>query len=67
MRGGASLQAYNACSLLLEEWQNLPTPQLPAHNNLARRINAMDLKDVLRKINSDRDNFVHGRLPPGGS
>ena len=67
MRGGASLQAYNACSLLLEEWQNLATPQLPAHDNLARRINAVDLKDVLREINSDRGNFVHGRLPPGGS
>jgi hypothetical protein len=27
----------------------------------------MDLKDVLREIKADRDNFVHGRLPFGGS
>jgi hypothetical protein len=62
-----SLQAYNTCSLLLEERQNLAPSQLPAHDNLARCINAVDLKDVLREINSDRGNFVHGRLPPGGS
>jgi hypothetical protein len=51
----------------LEEWQSLATPQLPAHDVLARRLNAVDLKDVLREINSDRGNFVHGRLPLGGS
>jgi hypothetical protein len=27
----------------------------------------MDLKDVLREIKPDRGNFVHGRLPFGGS
>ena len=27
-----------------------------------RRVNAVDLKYVLRKIDTDCDNFVHGRL-----
>ncbi len=67
MRGGACLEAHNTCSLLVEERQNLATSQLPAQDNLARCINAVDLKDALREINSDRGNFVHGRLPPGGS
>lgn len=26
------------------------------------RVNAVDLKNVLRKINTNRDNFAHGRL-----
>jgi hypothetical protein len=35
---------------------------LAADNHRAQTINAMDLKYVLRKINTDCDNFVHGRL-----
>ena len=31
-------------------------------NHATPRINAVDLKNVLRKINANRDNFVHGRI-----
>jgi hypothetical protein len=67
MRGGAGLNADKARKLLLKERQDLAAPQLPAHNSSARCINTMDLKDVLREIKADRGNFVHGRLPFGGS
>ena len=67
MRGSAGFNADKARSLLLKERQYLAAPQLPAHNNAARRINPMDLKDVLREIKPDCGNFVHGRLPLGGS
>jgi hypothetical protein len=41
----------------------LPTAQLPAKNHTTLRINAMDLKNVLRKIDTNRDNFVHRAAP----
>jgi hypothetical protein len=67
MRGGAGFNADKARSLPLKERQDLAAPQLPANNRSTRRINAMHLKDVLREIKPDRGNFVHGRLPFGGS
>ena len=39
-----------------------PAGAVPAGHHLTRPINAVDLKDVLRKIDTDRGNFVHGRL-----
>jgi len=53
--------------LFRKERQGLAAPQLPAHSSSTRRINSMDLEDILREIKSDRGNFVHGRLPFGGS
>jgi hypothetical protein len=54
--------------MVLEEGQNPSPPQLTAEDHRPLRVNAMDLKYVLRKINTDRDSFVHGRLLfPGGS
>ena len=53
--------------LLRKERQNLAAPQLTAHNRSTRPINARHLKHVLREIKPDRGNFVHGRLPFGGS
>jgi hypothetical protein len=62
VRGGAGLHTHQAGRLFLEEGQQLGPPQLPAHDHGPRRVNAVDLKNVLRKINTDCDNFVHGRL-----
>ena len=64
-QGSAGFNADKARSLLLKERQDLAAPQLPAHHSSARRINPMDLKDVLREIKADRGNFVRGRLPFG--
>jgi hypothetical protein len=54
IRDGAGFNADKARSLLLKERQDLAAPQLPAHNSSVRRINPMDLKDVLREIKADR-------------
>jgi len=48
---------------LLEERQNLAAPKLAADNRLARRINAVNLENGLRKIQTDRDNFCHRKAP----
>ena len=62
MRGGARLNTHQTGRLLLEEGQYLTPSQLTADNRVALRVNAVDLKNVLRKINTNRDNFGHGRL-----
>ena len=62
MRGGAGFHANQARRLLVEEGQHLPPPQLPAEDHATVGVNAVDLKNVLRKINSDCDNFSHGQL-----
>jgi hypothetical protein len=62
MRGGTGLHANQAGPLFLEEGQHLSPPQLSAHDHRTIRVNAVDLKYVLRKINTNRDNFLHGRL-----
>jgi hypothetical protein len=49
--------------LFLEEGQYLTPPQLSAENHTTLRINAMDLKNVLRKINTNRDNVCHRTAP----
>ena len=48
--------------LFLEEGQHLTPPQLSADDHSTLGVNAVDLEYVLRKINANRDNFVHGRL-----
>ncbi len=45
--------------MFLEKRQHLTSPQLAAENHTTRRINAMDLKNVLRKINTNSDNLCH--------
>ena len=62
MRGGAGLHTNQTRRLFLEEGKHLTPPQLSADHHGTLRINAVDLKNVLRKINTDRDNFVPGRL-----
>src|SRR5579872_2389429 len=46
-----------------EEIQNLRAPKAPTHNHRIRCIDAVNLKDVLRKIQTDRDTLHGGRLP----
>ena len=36
--------------------------QLSAEDHTTLGVNAVYLENVLRKINTNRDNFVHGRL-----
>jgi len=62
MRGGARLHTNQAGPLFREERQHLSPPQLSADDHATLRVEAVDLKYVLRKINTNRDNFVHGRL-----
>ncbi len=63
MRCGTGLHPHQTPRQLLEEGQNLTASQLPADNNLARLIDAVDLKNALRDIESDRGNFVHRTAP----
>jgi len=55
MRRRASLDSQ-AWRQLLEKRQDVPTPQLTAHDHLAGCINAVHLKDRLRDIQTDRRN-----------
>jgi hypothetical protein len=53
MRAGAGFNADKTPSLFRKERQDLTAPQLPARNSSTRRINSMDLEDILREIKSD--------------
>src|SRR5713226_5159423 len=63
MRGTASLHADQARRQRSEEPQHLSSAQLLAHQYLSCRINAVNLEDVLRKVQPDRGNLLHGRFP----
>ncbi len=63
VRARASLHPHKTRRQLLEKGENLPAAQLAADNGLARRINAVDLKNGLRKIQPDRGNFCHRTAP----
>ncbi len=63
VRGRAGLHTNQAGPLFLEEGQHLSPPQLSAENHTTLRINAMDLKNVLRKIDTNRDNVCHRAAP----
>jgi hypothetical protein len=45
-----------------KELHHHTSPQLLAHNNIALLINSVHLEDMLRQVQPDRANFVHGRL-----
>src|SRR5258708_11599696 len=49
---------------LLKEGQHIPPLQLTAKNNIAIRINAVDLKNRLRDIETDSRNRSHDLAPP---
>jgi hypothetical protein len=47
----------------LKKGENLAAAQLAADNGLTRPINPVDLKNGLRKIQTDHGDFVHGAAP----
>jgi hypothetical protein len=59
VRRGAGLHTHQAGRQLLEKSQDVPAPQLAAHDRLAGRINAMDLKDRLGDIETDCRSRLH--------
>ena len=65
MRRGAGFYADETTGLLLEERQNPGPAQLAADHDMAFIVNAVNLENVLRKINTNRDNV--GFLFPCGS
>src|SRR5271163_2528055 len=62
MRRGASLDTNQARRQLLEERKNIATLQLTADHHLASSINAVDLKNRLRYIQTDCRNRLHSWL-----
>lgn len=61
-RRGAGLHANQPRRLFLEERQNLRASQLAADKHCSLGIDAMELKNVLRKASTNCDNFAHRRL-----
>src|SRR5215470_2465538 len=63
MGRGASFDADQARRQLLEEGQNVPTLQLTTNDHCALRINAMNLKDRLRDVETDCRDRLHDLAP----
>jgi hypothetical protein len=59
VRRRACLDPHQAWRQLLEKCQDVPAPQLTAHNHLAGCINAMHLKHRLGDIETDCGNRLH--------
>ncbi len=60
---GASFHRHSARRQLSEKLQHLRSPQLLAQNRAACAIGTMDLKHILRQIETDSDNLRHDRSP----
>jgi hypothetical protein len=60
MRRRAGLHADQARRQLLEKGQDVATLQLPPNDHLPNSINAVDLKDRLRDIETDCRDRSHG-------
>jgi hypothetical protein len=54
MSGGAGLHADKAGRQSAEKSQDIAAAQRPAHQHLADCVNAMNLEDILRKVQPDR-------------
>src|SRR5712672_3317563 len=63
MRRRTGLDTNEARRQLLKERQHIPPLQLTAKNNIAIRINAVDLKNRLRDIETDSRNRSHDLAP----
>jgi hypothetical protein len=59
----ASLDSDETRTKLLEKPQNLTPRQRSANNDFARCINAMNLKNTFREIQTNRANVHLARLP----
>ena len=64
MSAGAGLHRHRAARLRCHKFQYFPAAQLLAERNRSIGPRAVQLKAVLRQINSDHANFVHGRPFP---
>src|SRR5260370_10427356 len=64
MRRLKGLDHNEAGSQLQKERQHIPPLQLTAKNNIAIRINTVDLKNRLRDIETDSRNRSHDLAPP---
>jgi len=65
VRGCAGLDPYDAPRQLLEERQDVPALELAADDHVPFRVDAVDLKDRLRDIETDCRHRLHARLPRG--
>src|ERR1700731_2650438 len=63
MPGAAGLHPDNGWGQLGKKPQHLVAPKLPAQHRPLGGIHPMQLKKMLRRIHSNTDNLVHGRLP----
>ena len=63
MRCCAGLDADQTRWQLVEEGDDLASPQLPADHDFARFVNSVNLKDVLRQIQTDPANLLHRTAP----
>ena len=73
MRRWTSLHRYDARWQLAKEPQHRATPQRPRRDNLALRVDRVDLQNILRQIDANArdssqilDRLAHGRLPSDG-
>jgi hypothetical protein len=64
MRRSTGLDANEARRQLLKEGQHVPALQLTTKDHLTIRVNAMNLKDRLRDIDTDSRNRLHDLAPP---
>jgi len=64
MRRSTGLDANEARRQLLKEGQHVPALQLTTKDHLTIRVNAMNLKDRLRDIETDSRNRLHDLAPP---
>src|SRR5208282_2549556 len=63
MRGRAGLNPDETRRKLLKERNNIPAPELTANDHVPPRVDAVDLKDRLRNIETNRRDRVHVQLP----
>lgn len=59
---GARLNPNQTGWQVIEKADDLRSPELPPQNSIALLIDAVDLNNVLGDIQSDCDNFLHGRF-----
>jgi hypothetical protein len=67
MGAAARFHSNRARRQLGEKLLQLRTPHRTADHNSAGRINTVDRKDVLRQIQANHANLLHGRFPSAGA
>src|SRR3954451_2214754 len=63
VRGTTGLNSHGAWRKLREELLHRAAPKLATQHNGSRSINSVNLKHVLRQIQTNCANLAHGRLP----